>query len=269
MQKRSLLSRLRTNGVFYLISALLLLAGVPLYQLLVLNPAGYGAVLSVNSGPALATAYLAWIGTHHLQFIVHRLLLVLIFVLLLTLPFVLFRIIVAQELVEQVEEAEEATPEGAEDQPEENPLAHPWRGKGFAIIAVWAGLGGLILYILGTAIGMVYLLIASGNTTAPSNFTLLSSIFSITANSVGIGLLALATLFFGAMIARRGLRLWPGIWVAFGYTALAVAALFSGSAVGVASAPATGQAPLTTPAMLLFALWVLWFGIMLVRLKPE
>jgi hypothetical protein len=89
------------------------------------------------------------------------------------------------------------------------------------------------------------------------------------ANTVGIGLLALAALFFGAMIARRGLHLWPGIWVAFGYTSLAVAALFSGSAIGVASAPATGQASLTTPAVLLFALWVLWFSIMLVRLKPE
>jgi hypothetical protein len=266
MQKRSLLSRLRINGVFYLISAILLLAGVPLYQLLVLNPAGYGTVLSANSGSALAAAYLAWIGTHHIQFIIHRLLLILIFVLLLTLPFVLFRIIVAQELVEQVEEAE-VIPEGAENHTEESPLAHPWRGKGFAIIAAWAGLGGLILYIVGTAAGMVYLVIASG--TAPANFTLFSSIFSIIANSIGIGLLALATLFFGAMIARRGLRLWPGIWVAFGYTALAVAALFSGSAVGVASAPATGQAPLTTPAMLLFSLWVLWFGIMLVRLKPE
>ncbi|MBV9229744.1 MAG: hypothetical protein JOZ18_10560, partial [Chloroflexi bacterium] len=58
-------------------------------------------------------------------------------------------------------------------------------------------------------------------------------------------------------------------WIAFGYAALAVAALLSGSAVAVATAPAAGQAALTAPAVLLFSLWVLWFGIMLVRLKPE
>jgi hypothetical protein len=264
MQKRSLLSQLRINGIFYLISALLLLVGVPLYQLLVLNPAGYGNVLATNNGPALARAYLTWIGTHQIQFIIHRLLLALTFALLLTLPFALFRIIVAQELVDQVEQGEEA-----EEQVSDGLPTHPWRGKGFVIIAAWAGLCGLILYVVGTIAGMVYLVITSGSAMVPDNFTQLSSLFSLIANSVGIGLLALATLFFGAMIARRGRYLWPGIWVAFGYTSLAVAALFSGSAVGVASAPATGQATLTTPAMLLFALWVLWLGIMLVRLQPE
>src|SRR5947199_5385776 len=153
MQKRSLLSRLRLNGVFYLISALLLLAGVPLYQLLVLNPAGYGTVLATNSGPTLAIAYLDWIVTHHIQFLIHRLLLILTFVLLLTLPFALFRIIVAQELVDQVERAGQTEGEETEQQAEDSLPAHPWRGKGFVIIAAWAGLCGLLLYILGTAAG--------------------------------------------------------------------------------------------------------------------
>lgn len=279
MKKRSLLTRLRINGFGYLISALLLLVGVPLYQLLVLNPTGYNGILA-SSGTGLAATYLAWIGAHQPQFIIQRLLLVIAFVLLLTLPFSLFRIIVAQELVEQVEQTDEKSDEIAEEEPaergeeseertEDGLPTHPWRGKGFVIIAVWAGLCGLVLYILGTVAGMLYLVVASGDVMVPNNFTLFSSIFSIMANTVGIGLLALAALLFGAMIARRGLHLWPGIWLAFGYTALAVAALFSGSAVGVASAPATGQAPLTTPAVLLFALWVLWFSIMLVRLKPE
>ncbi len=265
MQKHSLLSQLRTNGLFYLLSALLLLVGIPVYQLLVLNPTGYGTILAGNNGPALASAYLSWIGAHQFQFILHRFLLTLTFVLLLTLPFILFRIIVAQELVAQVEQGEEEDSEETED---ELP-AHPWRGKGFVIIALWAGLSGLLLYILGTIGGTIYLVIASSGAAMPANFTLISSLFSLVANSIGIGLLALSALFFGAMIARRGRYLWPDIWIAFGYTALAVAALFSGSAVGVASAPATGQATLTTPAMLLFALWVLWLGIMLVRLQPE
>jgi hypothetical protein len=265
MQKRSMLSQLHINGISYLLSALLLLVGIPLYQLLVLNPAGYGTILAGNNGPSLATAYLNWIGSHQLQFIIHRLLLTLTFVLLLTLPFVLFRIIVAQELVAQVEQGEVEDDEETED----GLPAHPWRGKGFVIIAVWAGLSGLLLYILGTIGGTIYLVSASNSATMPANFTLISGLFSLVPNGIGIGLLALSSLFFGAMIARRGRYIWPGIWVAFGYAALAVAALFSGSAVGVASSPATGQATLTTPAMLLFALWVLWFGIMLVRLRPE
>ncbi len=71
------------------------------------------------------------------------------------------------------------------------------------------------------------------------------------------------------MIARGGRNLWPGIWVAFGYGAIAVTALLSGSAVGVASAPGAGQAPLTTPAIFLLGLWTGWLGSMLLRLKPE
>jgi hypothetical protein len=271
MKKRSLLTRLRINGVCYLISALLLLVGVPLYQLLVLNPTGYNRILA-SSSPELAATYLAWINTHPFQFMIQRLLLLLAFALLLTLPFSLFRIIVAQELVEQAEQAEEESAETSEEtdeRTEDGLPSRPWRGKGFVIIAAWAGLLGLVLYLLGTVAGMLYLVVASKDAMVPDNFTPYSSFFSIMANTVGIGLLALAALFFGAMIARRGLHLWPGIWVAFGYTALAVAALFSGSAVGVASAPATGQAPLTTPSVLLFALWVLWLSIMLVRLKPE
>src|SRR5690348_15257906 len=126
MQQRSMLSQLHINGLSYLLSALLLLVGIPLYQLLVLNPAGYGTILTGNNGPTLASAYLTWIGAHQPQFIIHRLLLTLTFVLLLTLPFVLFRIIVAQELVAQVEQAEEEDDEETED----GLPAHPWRGKG-------------------------------------------------------------------------------------------------------------------------------------------
>jgi hypothetical protein len=92
---------------------------------------------------------------------------------------------------------------------------------------------------------------------------------TVITNTIGIGLLALSCLFFGAMIARSGYNLWPGTWVIFGYTALAVAALLSASAVAVASTSIEGKSPLTTPAILIFALWVLWFSIMLVRLKPE
>jgi len=51
--------------------------------------------------------------------------------------------------------------------------------------------------------------------------------------------------------------------------ALLAGAVASGSAVQVALAPTSGQATLTTPAILLFAIWSLWFSIMVTRLKAE
>ncbi|HZR38828.1 MAG TPA: hypothetical protein VFB12_01840 [Ktedonobacteraceae bacterium] len=288
--KKSLLSRLRSNGVSYIISALLLLLGIPLYQALVLVPQGYNTALSANGTTRFST-YLTWISGHSLQFLLYRALLIIAFALIFTLPYSLYRIIVAQELMGQAEQAEaeeseepeEASPSEAQDKTDQDEQAdaaqtendalppNAWRGKGFAILAIWAGILGLSLYLLGTLASTLYLLIVSGNLTgaAADNVTNLSSIFTITANTVGIGLLALSTLFFGAFIVRSGLNLWPGIWVAFGYTALGLTPLLTGSAVAVATAPGSSQGLLTSLATLLFALWVLWLGIMLVRLKPE
>jgi len=293
--KRSFLSRLRSNGMSYLFGALLLLAGIPAYQTFVLAPLGYSNALAATSGGNIA-AYLAWIGGHNLPFLLYRVLLMLAFILLLSLPFSLFRVIVAQEIMGQEEreeereaeelaeaddendvEEEEGDSEGEEEEMEEEDEEgmppYAWRGKGFAVIAAWSGLVGLVVYIVGTIASTLYLITISNgitsNTTLSTSNTLFLSIFAVVTNTVGIGFLALSTLFFGAVIARSGGKLWPTEWVIFGYIALAVAALFSGSAVSVASAPTSGQAPLTAPAILLFGVWVLWLGIMLVRLKPE
>ncbi|QBD79229.1 hypothetical protein EPA93_25900 [Ktedonosporobacter rubrisoli] len=294
--KRSLLSRLRTNGAYYIVSALLLLLGVPLYQFFVLTPQGYNIALSQANVDHFAP-YLSWISNHSLQFILYRGLLTLAFVLLFTFPFSLYRIIVAQELMAQEEEAEQAD-EGEDDEQTDNALdgdeeeaeaeeeeqaaddegnenvlpPHPWRGKGFAVLAAWAGIFGISAYVLGTIASTLHVLIVSRGFTpgsaVPGSFATLTTIFSIITNTVGTGLLALSALFFGVMIARRGMRLWPGIWVVFSYVGMLVAALGCGSAVAVASTP-TGQSLLTTPATICFALWALWLGIMQVRLKPE
>jgi hypothetical protein len=296
--KRSFLARLRSNGTSYIFSALLLLAGIPAYQSFVMGPTGYTNALTAASAGQQA-AYLAWIGEHNLTFLIYRFLLLLAFVLLLSLPFSLFRIIVAQELMGQQEreEDEALAAEDEEDEDEDDETvedegnvedeedeeesedeaqgmpAYAWRGKGFAVIAAWSGMIGLVIYIVGTVASTFYLTSIGGgiapNAALSGTNILLITILAIFTNTVGIGLLSLSTLFFGATIARAGKKLWPSAWVYFGYAALAVAALFSGSAVGVASTPATGQAPLTAPAILLFALWILWLGIMLVRLKPE
>jgi hypothetical protein len=275
--KRTFLSKLNTNGIYYIIGGLLLLPGVPLYQLLVLVPQGYTDALFA-AGSGRFSPYLAWINGHTVQFIGYRLLLMIAFAFVFNLPFTLFRIIIAQEVLgDEEDEKEEADEDakgesGEEDKPESR-FAEAWRGKGYAVIAAWSGLFGIILYVLGTLAGTIYLVASAStytpNSALPNNLDVLSSTFAITTNSAGGGLLALACLFFGAIIASRGRRLWPGKWVAFGYMALALAALFSGSAVAVANTPTGGQAALTTSAILCFAIWVLWLGIMLVRLKPE
>jgi len=302
--KRSFLSKLHINGIYYLVGALLLLVGLPLYQFLVLFPQGYGDALAAT-GQTSFTPYLLWIEDHMGQFLSFRALLVIAFATLIGLPFTLFRIIVAQEILgreeevneekemeiqEKSEQEEQGTSRGKSEEPQEETEeskeppeestdetdgmpANAWRGKGFAVVAAWSGLLGIILYTVGTLVSTVYLSTISNSFTThaavPDNFSTILGIMTLVANTIGVGLLALSCLFFGAMIARSGHNLWPGVWVVFGYTALAVAALLSASAVAVASTSIEGQSPLTTPAILIFALWVLWFSIMLVRLKPE
>ena len=284
--KRSFLSKLHTHGIYYLVGALLLLIGVPFYQFAILNPEGYNTALATVSKGSFAT-YLLWLNAHPGQFLGYRILLIVAFALLLSLPFTLFRIIVAQEILglEDVEQEEIVNDEKAmasdktddstagDGQETDGMPPYAWRGRGFAVIAAWAGLGGVIFCTVGTILSTLYLFIVgssfSSHEPIQSAFPGLSSTFDILTYTVGGGLLAVALLFFGAIIASRGRHLWPGIWVVFSYLAIAGAALLSGSSVAVASAPAEGQAALTSPAILVFALWVLWLGIMLVRLKPE
>ncbi|GHO75777.1 hypothetical protein KSD_35480 [Ktedonobacter sp. SOSP1-85] len=294
MRKRSLLARLRTNGFYYLVSSLLLLVAIPLYQVLVLNPTGFSDTRTMGH----LNDYLFWLGNHTPLFVIYRGLLAIAFAILFTMPYTLYRIIVAQEILgrspdeesiaeaeieleenEELEELAEEEAEANEIEPEEEATEEntmpefAWRGKGFAIIAVWTGTAGIALFVLGTVLGTIYLLNAShgfmqtGET--PANIGTFDAIFTITTNTISIGLIAISSMFFGAMIARAGKRLWPGNWLWFSYMALAVAALLSGSAVGVASAPSTGQATLTTFAILLFGIWNLWHSIMLLRLKAE
>jgi hypothetical protein len=279
--KRTFLSKLHRNGLYCTTGALLLLVGIPLYQFLVLIPSGYSSALATQS---LA---LRWISTHIPLFVGYRALLIAGFALIISLPFTLFRIIVAQEILgregDEQEEKDEKDDEAQEEQQEEKDQSvkdqadgmpeFAWRGKGYAVLGAWAGLFGLLLFAAGTLASTLYLIISAASfpplATNLDNAAPLAGFFALITFTAGGGLLALSCLFFGAVIARSGLHLWPGIWVAFGYMALALAALFGASAAEVSFAPEAGQALLTTPAILLFAIWVLWFGIMLVRLKPE
>src|SRR5579859_1093714 len=185
--KRTFLARLQRSALYCLIGALLLVIGVPLYQLVVLNPAGYSNALN-----SLAQTLL-WINGHGLLFVGYRVLLIVGFALMLGFPFALFRIIVAQEIIgraELEEENEEADPQEAQEAPEpetEEPVEpeqeqaaqeqqpanttgksegmpeFAWRGKGFAVMAAWTGLCGLFFLAAGTLASTIYLLIAASS----------------------------------------------------------------------------------------------------------
>ena len=279
--QQTFLSKLRANGVYYLVGSLLLLPGVPLYQVAILNPQGYSSALAATGGGHFAT-YLGWISHHTASFLIYRLLLVIAFACLWSLPFTLFRIIVAQEILgpedEEVYEDEEENEDEGEDEEDEGEdeeaagmPVEAWRGKGFAVLAAWSGLIGIVLFALATLASTIYLAVVSFTAASapPNGFSTLSGLFTILTYTVGGGLLGLSCLLFGIVIARAGLRLWPGLWVAFGYAALLLTAFLISSAVGVATVSNESQSIFTTPAILLFALWTFWFGLMLVRLKPE
>ncbi|MBX5458425.1 MAG: hypothetical protein IRZ31_16140 [Thermogemmatispora sp.] len=295
--RRTFLTRLRINGSYYVLGGLLLLLGAPLYQWLWLLPHGYGEALAAASRGQLAV-YVLWLHLHVWSFAFYRLLQMVAFALTLSLPFTLFRIIVAQEVLgrdegegaEATAAASEASPSAEEletadgrqkaaaasDKPlpqtAEELLAIPWRGKGFAVIAAWSGMVGILLLVLGNLASTVYQIGVARTFTAEAtltpSFALVVGICTLVSNTAGGLLVALATLLFGVIIVRSGLQLWPPLWVALGYVAILLALFLIGSAVQVALAPASGQAFLTTPAFLLFALWTLWLGLILVRLRP-
>lgn len=291
--KRGLLARLRSNGIAYIVAALVLLLVIPLYQSLILNPTGFGQAQG-NTGPERYIAYLVWIGTHLTPFLISRAFLILAFLLLFTAPYSLYRIIVAQEIMYQQELADENAEleddDDTEDEEQNNRgdtgeqskkearastqaalPDHAWRGKSFVVLAIWLALIGLVIYLLGLLTSTGYLVIV-GSSTANGVHAQVATylpLLSIITNTLGTGLLGMGTLFFGAMIARTGKNLWPTSWVLFGYAGLFTGAILCISAVAVLSAPGTGQSTLTTLATLVFAAWTLWLGIALVRLKPE
>src|SRR5436305_1783351 len=166
--KRTFLSKLRRNGLYCIIGALVLLLGVPLYQFLVLIPSEYSNALATQS------VALRWINTHSLQFLGYRALLIAGFVLIISLPFTLFRIIVAQEILqrEKIQQEEEDEAEDQEQQEEKDQIdgeqadgmpSFAWRGQGYAVLAAWAGLFGLLFFAGGTLASSLYLVISAAN----------------------------------------------------------------------------------------------------------
>src|SRR6266576_4110077 len=105
--KTTFLAKLHRKGLSSTIGALLLLLGIPLYQFRILIPSIYSNALATQS---LA---LHWINTHSLQFLGYRALLFAGFAFIISMPFTLFRIIVAQEILGR--EADDQEKEDKED----------------------------------------------------------------------------------------------------------------------------------------------------------
>src|SRR5712692_435963 len=151
MKKRTFLSKLHRNGLYCIIGALILLLGVPLYQFLLLIPSGYSNALATQS---LA---LRWINAHSLLFLGYRALLIAGFAFIISLPFSLFRIIIAQEVLgreeedpeeDEEDEGQEQAEKGQSDKTDADGMPEfAWRGKGYAVLAAWSGLIGLLLIV--------------------------------------------------------------------------------------------------------------------------
>jgi hypothetical protein len=174
------------------------------------------------------------------------------------------------DAVEDTKDAEETVSAPATD---DGMPAFAWRGKGFVVLAAWLGTAGLLLYVLGTIVSTLYLTLASVPVTSVTEVSdrviLLSGTFTIINNTIGIGLLGLGILFFGGMIGRSGMNLWPGIWVALGYAAILVGALLCIGAIAAGTDAGGSQSLLNTAGNFLFALWTCWLGLMLIRLQAE
>lgn len=237
-------AKLKLQGVYSLLAGLVLLVAVPLYQAIILGPAGYRAPSDAAFSHADYGPLLSWISNHSSAFVFFRILELLIFLLILRLPLALFRAL---------------------------------RGYG-RTLARWmlaGGLGGLAIFAAMLALSTISFVnaAASYSQAAPSssaardvasNFSGLYGVEALAQNTLGGALLAIFLLCASLLIARSGKL--QGWLVYFG---LLAAALMAGLALLFAVSPPDAQTQLTTPALAALALWLAWLGILLIRRAPR
>ena len=85
-------ARVKLQGFYSLLAGLILLLGVPLYQSIILGPAGYRAPSDAAFNHADYGPLLLWISKNGGAFTVFRLLELLTFLFALRLPFALYRV---------------------------------------------------------------------------------------------------------------------------------------------------------------------------------
>ena len=233
-------ARIKLQGFYSLLAGFVLLVGVPIYQSVVLGPAGYRgpsdmAFTHEDYGPLLS-----WIGIHSNAFIVFRLLEIIAFFLIIRLPFALHRAL------------------------------KPY-GRTLARWMLAGGLGGLALFVAMIALSTVSFINAAADysSQAPSSaaargiassFSSLYGMEALAQNTAGGALLAIFLLCASLLIARSGKL--SNLLVYFG---LLVAALMAGLALLFAVSPPEAQTQLTTPALASFAIWLIWLAMLLIQ----
>lgn len=233
-------ARLKIQGGYSLLAGIVLLIVIPVYQATVLAPAGYQAPAAAAFSQGNYGPLLEWIGTHSTEFLIFRLLELSAFLLIWRLPLA---------------------------------LARALRGYG-QTLARWTlvcGTGGVAIFGGLLALSTVtffntaseYSQAATGSTTANDILTSFNGLYGAEAlgqNSLGGALIAIFLLCSSLLIARSGKL--SSLLVYFG---LLAAALLAGLALLYAISPPDAQTQMTTPALLAFAIWLIWLGILLLR----
>jgi hypothetical protein len=232
-------ARLQLQGVYSLLAGLLLLLGVPLYQSLMLVPAGYQSPAATAYSQGNFAPLLLWISSHSQPFALFRLLEFATFLLILRLPLALARSLRSY-------------------------------GSTLARWVLFAGTGGIVLFGAMIALG-TYTLLTTASTyqqaaTPAAQRDLLTSfqgyfgIEGLLQNTLAGVLLALFLLCASLLIARTG-----KLSALLAYFGLLAAALLAGLALLYAFSPLDDQTQLTTPALAAFAIWLIWLAIILLR----
>lgn len=231
-------ARLKLQGFYSLLAGAILLLGVPIYQAVVLGPAGYRAPSDTAFSKGDYGPLLLWIANHGSTFIIFRCIELVAFLLMLRLPLALYRALRA-------------------------------RGTTLARWMLAGGLGGIALFAAMIALSTVTFVNAAANYSQTrggpasaqnilANFQGFYGIEALGQNTLGGFLIAIFLLCASLLIARSGKL--SNLLVYFG---LLAAALMAALALLFAVSPPSAQTQLNTPALASFAVWLIWLGILL------
>lgn len=232
-------ARIKLQGTYSLLAGFILLLGVPMYQIAFLGPAGYQTPANTAFSQGNYGPLLVWISTHGSAFVIYRFLELIAFLLAIRLPLALR-------------------------------LALRGYGRTLTRWMVVTGMGGLGIFAAMIAVSTFSFVNAAaqygGQPSASAaakailtNFNTVYFVEGVGQNTVGGALIAIFLVCASLLIARSGK--FTGLLVYFG---LLVAALMAALALLFAvSAPSAQSLP--TPAILSFAVWLIWLGILLVR----
>jgi hypothetical protein len=242
------IARLKLHGFYSLLAGAILLLGVPIYQAVVLAPAGYRAPSDTAFSKGDYGPLLLWIAGHGSDFIIFRCIELVAFLFMLRLPLALYRALRA-------------------------------RGTTLARWMLVSGLGGLILFAAMIALStFTFVNTAASYSQARersasaqnilANFNSFYGVEALGQNTLGGFLIAIFLLCASLLIARSGKL--SNLLVYFG---LLAAALMAALALLFAVSPPSAQTQLNTPALASFAVWLIWLGMLLnlraARLVPD